>query len=253
MKIKALIVDDEPLARDRLRSMLLRESDLQVIDECADGDEAVDKILGLKPDLVFLDVQMPKRDGFGVLKALQGGKMPVVIFTTAFDQHALAAFDAHAVDYVLKPFKTARFQEALQRAREMLAGRGSQEAVNRLLKLVEERQQETPKLTRIPVKSEDRTFFVKVEDVDWIEADGNYAVLHAGKANHLVRETMTFLEANLPTGGFLRISRSAIVNLERIRELQPLAADDHAVVLKTGEVLEMTRGIREVEHWLKYH
>lgn len=253
MKIKALIVDDEPLARDRLRAMLARESDIQVMDECADGDEAVDKILGLKPDLVFLDVQMPKRDGFGVLRTLQGGKLPAVIFTTAYDQHALAAFDAHAVDYVLKPFKTSRFQEALNRAREMLAGRGSQEAVNRLLKLVEERQQEAPKLTRIPVKSEDRTFFVKVEEVDWIEADGNYAVLHAGKARHMVRETMTFLEANLPPGGFLRISRSSIVNLERVRELQPLAQEDHAVVLKNGEVLEMTRGIREVEHWLKYH
>ena len=253
MKIKALIVDDEPLARDRLRSMLARESDINVVDECADGDEAVDRILGLKPDLVFLDVQMPRRDGFDVLKALQGGKMPVVIFTTAFDQHALAAFDAHAVDYVLKPFKAARFQEALQRAREMLAGRGSQEAINRLLKLVEERQQESPKLTRIPVKTEDRTLFVKVGEVDWIDADGNYAVLHVGKASYMVRETMTFLEANLPTGMFLRVSRSAIVNLERIRELQPLAGEDHAVVLKSGDVLEMTRGVREVEHWLKYH
>jgi len=253
MKIKALIVDDEPLARDRLRSMLARESDIQVVDECADGDEAVDKILGLKPDLVFLDVQMPRRDGFGVLKAIQGGRMPVVIFTTAFDQHALAAFDAHAVDYVLKPFKLARFQEALQRAREMLAGRGSQEALTRLLKLVEDRQQDSPKLTRIPVKSEDRTFFVKIEEVDWIEADGNYAKIHAGQNTHLVRETMTFLEANLPPGGFLRISRSAIVNLERVRELQPLMQDDHAVVLRNGEVLEMTRGIREVEHWLKFH
>lgn len=253
MKIKALIVDDEPLARDRLRSLLARESDIHVLDECADGDEAVDKILGLKPDLVFLDVQMPKRDGFGVLKALQGGRLPVVVFTTAFDQHALAAFDAHAVDYVLKPFKTARFQDALQRARESLAGRGSQEALNRVLKLMEERQASAPQLTRIPVKSEDRTIFVKVEDIDWIEADGNYATLHAGKNKHLVRETMTFLEANLPTGGFLRVSRSAIVNLERIRELQPMAGDDHAIVLKTGEVLEMTRGVREVEHWLKYH
>lgn len=254
MKIKALIVDDEPLARDRLRSMLARESDITIADEAADGDEAVEKISALKPDLVFLDVQMPKRDGFGVLKALQGGRMPAVIFTTAFDQHALAAFDAHAIDYVLKPFKAARFQEALQRARELLAGRGSQEAINRLVKLVEEREQQSPKLTRIPVKSEDRTYFVKVEEVDWIEADGNYAILHTGKAGtHIVRETMAFLEANLPENGFLRISRSAIVNLERIRELQPLAADDHAVVLKSGEVLEMTRGVREVEHFLKYH
>lgn len=253
MKIKALIIDDEPLARDRLRSMLARESDIQVIGEAADGDDAVEQVLALKPDLLFLDIQMPKRDGFGVLKALQGGKLPAVIFTTAFDQHALAAFDAHAVDYILKPFKTARFQDALQRARDTLAGRGSQEALNRVLKMMEDREQAAPQLTRIPVRSEDRTLFVKVEDVDWIEADGNYAVLHSGKVRYLVRETMTFLEANLPAGKFLRVSRSVIVNLERVRELQPLAADDHAIVLKSGEVLEMTRGVREVEHWLKYH
>lgn len=253
MKIKALIVDDEPLARERLNSMLARESDIYVVGEAGDGDEAVEKIAALKPDLVFLDVQMSKRDGFDVLRAIAGGRLPAIIFTTAFDEFALAAFDAHAVDYLLKPFKAARFQESLQRAREMLAGRGSQEALNRLLKLVEERGQDTPKLTRIPVKSENRTVFVRVEEVDWIEADGNYAVLHSGKTRHLVRETMVALESNLPTGGFLRISRSTIVNLARVCELQPLAQGDHAVVLRNGEVLEMTRGVREVEHWLKYH
>lgn len=253
MKIKALLVDDEPLARERLRAMLAHESDIYVAGEAGDGEEAVDKITTLKPDLVFLDVQMPRRDGFGVLKAISGGRMPVVVFTTAFDEFALAAFDAHAVDYLLKPFKAVRFHEALQRAREMLAGRGSQEAINRLLKLVEERRKESPKLTRIPVRTEERTIFVKVVEVDWIEADGNYAVLHVGSTRHMVRETMTFLEASLPDGGFLRISRSAIVNMERVRELQPMAGDNHALVLKNGEVLEVTRGVREVEHWLKYH
>jgi two-component system LytT family response regulator len=254
MKIKALIVDDEPLARDRLREMLGRESDIYHIDEAADGDEAVAKAVELKPDLMFLDVQMPKRDGFGVLKALDGGRLPVVIFTTAFDQHALAAFDAHAVDYVLKPYRPQRLHEAINRARELLAGRGSQEAMNRLLKLMAERETEvTPRLTRIPIRQESRTIFVKTEDIDWIEAAGNYMVVHTGTENHILRETMAALEQQLPAEKFLRVSRSAIINLERVRELQPLAAGEHAVVLRSGAVLEMTRGVREVEHFLKYH
>ncbi len=254
MKIKALIVDDEPLARDRLKEMLGREADIYHIAEAADGDEAVEKARELKPDLMFLDVQMPKRDGFGVLKALEGGRLPVIIFTTAFDQHALAAFDAHAVDYVLKPFRAARLHEAVNRARELLNGRGSAEAMNRLLKLMEERETEaTPRLTRIPISLESRTIFVKTEDIDWIEAAGNYMIVHAGNDNHILRETMSALEQQLPPEKFLRVNRSAIINLERVRELQPLTAGDHAVVLRNGAVLEMTRGVREVEHWLKYH
>src|SRR3954466_5475391 len=224
MKIKALIVDDEPLARERLKEMLGRETDIYHIAEAADGDEAVATVRELKPDLMFLDVQMPKRDGFGVLKALEGGRMPVVIFTTAFDQHALAAFDAHAVDYVLKPFRAVRLHEAINRARELLAGRGSAEAMNRLLKLMEERQQTeaTPRLTRIPIRLESRTIFVKTEDIDWIEAAGNYMIVHAGSDNHILRETMSALEQQLPPEKFLRVNRSSIINLERVRELQPL-------------------------------
>jgi two-component system LytT family response regulator len=254
MKIKALIVDDEPLARERLREMLGRETDIYHIAEAADGDEAVHMARELKPDLMFLDVQMPKRDGFSVLKALEGGRMPVVIFTTAFDQHALAAFDAHAVDYVLKPFKASRLHEAVQRAREMLAGRGAQEAVNRLLKLIAEREGEAaPRMTRIPIRTEARTIFVKIEEVDWIEAAGNYMVIHTGEANHILRETMATLEQQLPADKFLRVNRSTIVNLDRVRELQPLAAGEYAVRLKNGAAITMTRGVREVEQWLKFH
>lgn len=252
MKIKALIVDDEPLARDRLKGMLARESDVYLVEEAADGDEAVHKVLALKPDIMFLDVQMPKRDGFGVLKALEGGRLPVVIFTTAFDQHALQAFDSHAIDYLLKPFKASRFHEAMQRARENLAGRGAQEAVNRLLKLMAEREDTESRLVRIPVKLDDRTVFVEVATIGWIEAAGNYMTLHCGKEKHLVRETLASLEQQLPEEKFIRINRSTLVNLEHVKEIQPLRDDDHALVLKSGEVLEMSRGVREVEHWLKY-
>lgn len=253
MKLKALIVDDEPLARERLKEMLAREGDIYYIEEAADGDEAVQKALALKPDLMFLDVQMPKRDGFGVVKVLEGGRLPVIIFTTAFDQHALAAFEAHAIDYVLKPFKFTRLHTAVERAREQLAGRGAQEAVNRLLKMIEERQPSAPKMTRIPIRNDGRTVFVKVEDIDWVEAAGNYMVLHCGAEKHVHRETMSTLEQQLPAEKFLRVNRSALVNLERVRELQLVAADEHVLVLKSGAMLEITRGVREVEHWLKYN
>jgi two-component system, LytTR family, response regulator len=178
-----------------------------------------------------------------------------VIFTTAFDQHALAAFDAHAVDYVLKPFKATRLHEAVQRARDLIAGRGAQEAVNRLLKMMaeREREEEVPRITRIPIRTESRTIFVKIEEVDWIEAAGNYMVVHAGEANHILRETMATLEQQLPEGKFLRVNRSTIVNLDRVRELHPLAAGEYAVKLKNGAVITMSRGVREVEQWLKFH
>lgn len=254
MKIRVLIVDDEPLARERLQGFLARETDIYVVGESPDGDDAVQKILSLKPDLVFLDIQMPRRDGFGVLQALAGGKLPVVIFTTAFDEHALRAFDAHALDYLLKPFKISRFQEALQKARETLGGRGTQDALTRMLKLMEEqRRDDTPKLTRLAIKDDDRTLFVPVADIDWIEASGNYAVVHCGKQRHTLRETMAWLDTQLPEQTFLRVSRSAIVNLSRVRELQPGVGGENVLVLADGSTLEISRGLREIEQWLKYH
>ena len=254
MKIRALVVDDEPLARERLQGFLARETDIYVVGESSDGDDAVQKILTLKPDLVFLDIQMPRRDGFGVLQALAGGKLPVIIFTTAFDEHALRAFDAHALDYLLKPFKVSRFQEALQKAREALGGRGTQEALTRMLKLMEEqRRDDTPRLTRLAIKDDDRTLFVPVADIDWIEASGNYAIVHVGKHRHTLRETMAWLDTQLPEQTFLRVSRSSIVNLARVRELQPGVGGENVLVLQDGSTLEISRGLREIEQWLKYH
>ncbi|MEY4488735.1 MAG: hypothetical protein RIQ79_1243 [Verrucomicrobiota bacterium] len=254
MKIRALIVDDEPLARERLQSFLARDADIFVVGESPDGDDAVQKILTLKPDLVFLDIQMPRRDGFGVLQALAGSKLPVVIFTTAFDEHALRAFDAHAIDYLLKPFKLSRFQEALQKARETLGGRGTQDALSRMLKLMEDQRTDaTPKLTRLAIKDDDRTVFVPVGEVDWIEASGNYAIVHAGKQRHILRETMAWLDGQLPEKEFLRVSRSAIVNLASVRELQPGVGGESVLLLRDGTTLEVSRGLREIEHWIKYH
>lgn len=256
MKIRALIVDDEPLARERLQGFLAHETDIYVVGESADGDDALQKIQALKPDLVFLDIQMPRRDGFGVLQALSasGGKLPVVIFTTAFDEHALRAFDAHALDYLLKPFKVSRFQQALQKAREALGGRGTQDALTRMLKLMEEqRRDDGPKLTRLAIKDGERTLFVPVADIDWIEADGNYAIVHTGKLRHTLRETMGWLDSQLPDKQFLRVSRSAIVNLDRVRELQPGVGGDPILILRDDTQLEISRGVREIEQWLKYH
>lgn len=253
MKIRALLVDDEPLARERLRQMLQSESDIEVAAEAANGPEALTMLRRHRPDLVFLDIQMPGMDGFEVLRALEPGQLPQVIFVTAYDQHALRAFEVHALDYLLKPFKPARFRAALQRARETLARANLGDASKNLLALLgQSSRSEAEHLTRIPVKTADRLVFVKTSQIDYIESAGNYVVLHAGKENHVVRETLSDLEAKLDPKSFLRISRSTLVNLEQIKELQPLFKGEYTVVLHNGKQLPMTRGIREVQEVLKF-
>lgn len=250
--ITALIVDDEPLARERIRSLLAKEPDIAIVAECADGEEAVAAIQQHAPDLLFLDVQMPEMNGFEVLDSLGAERLPVVIFVTAYDQHALKAFEAHALDYLLKPFKQSRFKQAVQRAREQLANQQAGAVSQRLLELLGERKPEAAHLTRLAVRVNDRVIFVKTDEIDWIEAAGNYLVVHAGKESHIVRETMTALETKLAPGRFLRISRSTIVNADRIKELQPLFHGEHVVVLRDGKQLTMTRGLREVQELLKF-
>lgn len=252
MKIRTLIVDDEPLARERVRSMLASEADIEVLGECATGTEAVAAIRGKRPDLVFLDVQMPGLGGFEVLRALDKENMPLVIFVTAYDQHALKAFEVHALDYLLKPFKQARFRETVAHARAALAGREAAESSRKLLALLGQGQAQSEHLARIAVRNGDRVVFVKVEHIDYIESAGNYVVVHAGKENHVVRETLTALEEKLDPKQFLRISRSTLVNVDRIQELQPLFKGEHAVLLQNGKQLTMTRGIREVQERLKF-
>jgi two-component system LytT family response regulator len=243
MNIRTCIVDDEPLARERIRSLLSQEPDVEVIGEAGDGGEAVDAIRRARPDLLFLDVQMPTLDGFGVLQALDDAMPPAVIFVTAYDQYALQAFDVHALDYLLKPFNSRRFKKAMQRARaELTRGDAPPEVNERLLSLLEGLRQERRPPERIVLKSAGRVSFLKVEEVDWVEAEGNYVRLHVGPHSHLLRETMKGIESRLDPDRFIRIHRSTIVNTERIKELHPLFHGEYAVILRDGTRLTASRG-----------
>lgn len=251
MKPRVIVVDDEPLARDRVRAFLAEEGDLEVVAECAEGVAAVRAIEEHRPDLVFLDVQMPRLNGFEVLEALDREAMPAVIFTTAHDQHALRAFEVHAVDYLLKPYKQARFKQALQRARERISrpgGHGPATEVNALLARL---RSDGTAIPRVIVKSPDRILFLKATEIDHVEADGNYVQIHAGPERHMVRDTMAAMEARLGPAGFMRLSRSAIVNLARIRELKPLAAGEYLVVLQSGARLDMTCPLKELQERMR--
>jgi two-component system LytT family response regulator len=247
MKIRTLVVDDEPLAREGVRQLLSEEPDVEIVAECADGVEAVKAIEQHRPELLILDVQMPRLNGFEVLEALEPEQIPAVIFTTAHDQHAIRAFEVNALDYLLKPFKPARFQKALERAREQLRSRGKPEAAQPLAGLLASLRQGALSGPRILVKSPDRILFLKPDEIDHIEAAGNYLVLHAGKDRHIVRETMTAMEARLSESGFMRLSRSLIVNLSRIRELQPLGPGEYCVFLKNGVRLSMTCSLGDLQ------
>ena len=244
-KIKTLIVDDEPLARERLRKMLAAETEIELLGECADGRAAVEAIQEKSPDLVFLDVQMPELDGFGVLEALAGGPMPVVVFVTAHDKFALKAFEVHAVDYLLKPFDRERFQTALRRALDRLKQSQGGEINQRLSALLADLKPEVKLPGRMAVKVGGRVIFIKLEEIDWLEAADNYVNLHIGAEAHLLRETMAAMEAKLPEEKFLRISRSTIVNIDRIKELQPMFHGEYVVVLRSGAKLTLSRGYRD--------
>ena len=247
MKTRVLIVDDEPLARERLRNLLEAEPVVEILGQCDNGVAAVEAIRSRQPDLVFLDVQMPELDGFGVLAALEGGPMPAVVFVTAHDQFALRAFDVHAVDYLLKPYDKERFQTALNRALEVIRRRQTGELSDKLTALLADVRPEAKVkvVERIAVKSSGRVVFVKVEDIDWVEAADNYVSLHVGHEEHLHRETMAALEQQLPESKFLRISRSTIVNMDRIKELQPLFHGEYAVILRNGTKLTLSRSYRD--------
>ena len=248
MKIRTLVVDDEPLARERLRKFLEPEADIELIGECANGAEALELIQKERPDLIFLDVQMPEVDGFGVIAGLEEGPVPAVIFVTAYDQFALKAFEVHALDYLLKPFDRDRFQKALGRARDLVQQRQSGDLSLRLSSLLTDLKSEKsePKyLDRVAIKTEGRVLFFKLDDVDWIEAADNYVSIHVGHEEHLHRETMSSLETKLPPSRFLRISRSTIVNIERIKEMQPMFHGDYVVILKNGARLGLSRNYRD--------
>jgi len=246
MRIRALVVDDEPLARRAVRRLLDHDADIEVVAECGDGRTAIAAIGRLQPDLVFLDIQMPEMDGFEVVREVGVDLMPVTVFVTAYDRHALRAFEAHALDYLVKPFSEARFAEALRRARQHIAGNLNQEALRNVVAALGAGEGRNPYAQRLPVAHDGHVIFVDTAQIDWIEADGNYARLHVGAHAYELRETLTRIEQKLNPQDFVRIHRSTIVNLRSIREIHPWFHGHHLVVLKSGQELRMSRYQREV-------
>jgi two-component system, LytTR family, response regulator len=255
MTSRIIVADDEAVARRRLLRFLAERDDVEVVAECSGGRAAVEAINRLAPDVVLLDVQMPDLDGFDVLALLELERVPAIVFVTAHDQYALKAFDAAAVDYLLKPYEPERFNQAVDRAirSSESAARGDAEAqLRQLLNGIRaERQMPTDdvslggRLDRFMVKRRDRTQFVRASDVDWLEADGNYVRLHVGTAHHLVRATIANCEDRLDPKMFVRTHRRFIVNIERIKEVQPWFGGDYVIVLQSGHKLRLSRSFRE--------
>ena len=244
-KIRTLIVDDEPLARERLAGLLAAEPDIEIAGQCRDGEEAVKAIIEQTPHLVFLDIQMPQLNGFEVIDAVGPERMPLVIFVTAHDRHALRAFEVRALDYLLKPFDRDRLRDALQRVRKQVEREDGGEIGRRLLALMKDLRRDQPRTDRLVVKSGGRLFFLRADEIDWVEAAGNYVRLHVGSTSYLLRETMNAIEGRLDPEKFFRIHRCRIVNMERIQELQPWLNGEYAVLLRTGTRLTLSRGYRE--------
>jgi len=247
--INALIVDDEPLARDRIRELLKDHPEVEVIGEARNGREAIDSIAAHKPDLVFLDVQMPDLDGFDVLQNLQVEKMPLIIFVTAYDQHALRAFEVHAVDYLTKPFDRKRFADAVEHAKVFMKGANEPDTA-RILSMLQELRTGARYLERFAVKNGETVFFVRAEDVDAIEAQGNYVRLSVAKSSHLLRDTLNNIESQINPRRFVRIHRRTIVNIDRVKEVQTWARGEYRVVLLTGAYYTLSRTYRQ--HFEKF-
>jgi two-component system LytT family response regulator len=245
MTIRAVIVDDEAVARRRIRRLLAGEKDIEVIGECSNGPQAVSLIETERPDLLFLDVEMPEMDGFELLMQLDRTVLPVIIFATAFDKYAVRAFESHALDYLLKPIDSERLQSALDRARSHLHREKGADANREILAMLSELQKQRGRLERIMVKKPGRAFFVKLASVDRFEAADNYIRVHAGPDTHLIRETMSALEARLDPNKFVRVHRSTIVNVDRIKEIHSLFQGRQVIVLHNGDKVTLGRNYRE--------
>ena len=261
-KIRALIVDDESLAREVLLVMLGEDPEIEVIAECRNGREAVAMIRDESPDIVFLDIQMPEMDGFQVIEEIGAAQMPVTVFVTAYDKHALRAFEAHALDYLLKPFDHDRFNTALQRAKTFVRQQKLGEISESLFAVLQDMKLKTSESTadadrtkpesaagkepidRVVIKSGGRIYFLKTEEIDWVEGAGDYLSLHSGSQTHLIRETMSNFHAKLDAKKFLRIHRSTIVNIERIKDIRPLFKGEYVITLTGGARLKSSRGYR---------
>jgi two-component system, LytTR family, response regulator len=243
--IRVLVVDDEPLVRRRISRLLRTESNLELVAECKGGLSAVEQIRALAPDLVFLDIQMPDLDGFGVIAQVGVEAMPSVVFITAFDQYAIRAFEVHALDYLLKPFDDARFFAALERAKSEVRFREERRLPERLAALLAERDSAPRYWKRVAIPSGNATRVIEVEKIDWIAAEDYYVRVHCGKESYLWRESLGTLEERLDPSRFLRVHRSAIVNLGRLRELHSRFKGDAVVVLEGGVSLPVSRSRRK--------
>jgi two-component system LytT family response regulator len=247
MKIRALVVDDEPVARDRVVRLLQQQNDIELVGQCSNGLETVNAIEQLSPDLVFLDVQMPEMDGFEVVRALEAGHVPAVVFVTAYDEYAVRAFEVHALDYLLKPFSSVRFRATLAHARDQLQRHHAGELARKLLTLAPMLWDKPggPRPERLLVRSAGRVHFVRTAEIDWCEASGNYVRLHVGHDSHLFRETMNSLESKLDPRRFVRVHRSTIVNVEQIEELRSSLGGESTVFLRNGVKVTLSRGYRD--------
>jgi two-component system LytT family response regulator len=242
--IRCVVVDDEPLARELLRGMLEAHSDVEVVAECTEGRDALRAIQRFRPDLVFLDVQMPKMDGFDLIQELDPHSMPEIVFVTAYDRYALRAFEIHALDYLLKPFDEERLDRALERARTRARRAEGSQDLSRILALLEDIGARDRYPDRIAIRRSDRTLLQPVTEIDWLEADGKHVRVHVGDKSYAIREAMTRVQRMLDPRKFLRVSRSAIVNADRIREIQPWFHGDHVIVLENGDQVTTTRTYR---------
>jgi two-component system LytT family response regulator len=245
MTIRTLVADDEPLARERMVRLLRDEPDIELVGECADGPSALDAIHRLSPHLAFLDIQMPSGNGFYVVDGLGHQRLPLVVFVTAYDEHALKAFEVHAFDYLLKPFEVDRFRRTLDRVRDELTQVESGRLAREALALASGVRGDRYRRSRIVIKGNGRVYFLQTRDIDWIEAAGNYLKLHVNGDSHMIRQTMSTFQDQLDPELFVRIHRSTIVNIDRIKELQPLFNGEYLVILRSGARLTLSRGCRD--------
>jgi len=244
--IRAIIIDDEPLAREKVNLFAAGEPDIEIVASCSNGHEAIASYNRFKPDLLFLDIQMPEIDGFEVLQRLSSNGLPGIIFITAYDEFALRAFEFHALDYLLKPYNRERFQKSVAHARTILQSTIEAETTSEQIKaLLNSIQQRSNKLERLIVKTNGRTIFLRIDEIDWVEAAGNYVKLHVGNESHLIRETMNGLEQQLNPQQFIRIHRSTIINIEKIKELEPYFNGEYKVILNNSTQLILSRNYRE--------
>jgi len=251
VNLRTLIVDDEAPARARVRRMLTEEPEVEIVGEAANGDDAIRAICELRPQLLFLDVQMPAPDGLAVLRAVRTEWLPCTIFTTAFAEHAVTAFELHALDYLLKPYSRERFASALERAREQIASSISSKKDARVEALIKDESLARQPVERFLVRNNEHYFVVRASDIESVEAASNYVVLHTREGNHILRRTLSTLEAELDPQQFFRLNRSCIVRLAAIREVQTLSAGDFVVFLHSGAKFPLTRGLRELQDHLR--